>query len=97
MENEIKIRIAFTETFIILNDLNLYYRLPDALKTIIESNYDDNYNFSFDKNVPLFNQIDNDITRNLITYIYINYINKDNNINNFFANEINDILNETSN
>ncbi len=97
MENEIKIRKAFTETFIILNDLNLYHRLPDALKTIIESNYDDNYNFSFDKNVPLFNQIDNDITRNLITYIYINYINKDNNINNFFANEINDILNETSN
>ena len=97
METEIKIRIAFTETFIILNDLNLYHRLPDAFKKIIESNYDDNYNFSFDKNIPLFNQIDNDITRNLITYIYINYINKDNNINNFFANEINDILNETSN
>ena len=97
MENEIKIRKAFTETFTILNDLNLYNRLPNEFKTIIESNYDVNYKFSFNKNIPLFNQINNDITRNLITYIYINYINRDNNINHFFANEINDILHETNN
>lgn len=97
MENEIKIREAFTETFIILNNLGLYNRLPNEFKKIIESNYDDNYKFSFNMDIPLFNQINNDITRNLITYIYINYINKDNNINNFFENEINDILNETNN
>ena len=95
MENEIKIREAFTETFIILNELSLYNRLPNELKKIIESNYDSNYKFSFNKDIPLFNQINNDITRNLITYIYINYINKDN--NQFFENEINNILNELNN
>ena len=95
MENEIKIRKAFTETFIILNELSLYNRLPKEFKKIIESNYDSNYKFSFNKDIPLFNQINNDTTRNLITYIYINYINKDN--NQFFENEINNILNEVNN
>ena len=95
MENEIKIREAFTETFIILNELSLYNRLPNEFKKIIESNYDSNYKFTFNKDIPLFNQINNDITRNLITYIYINYINKDN--NQFFENEINNILNEVNN
>ena len=95
MENEIKIREAFTETFIILNELSLYNRLPNEFKKIIESNYDSNYKFSFNKDIPLFNQINNDITRNLITYIYINYINKDN--NQFFENEINNILYEVNN
>ncbi len=95
MENVIKIREAFTETFIILNELSLYNRLPNEFKKIIESNYDSNYKFSFNKDIPLFNQINNDITRNLITYIYINYINKDN--NQFFENEINNILNEANN
>lgn len=95
MENKIKIKEAFTETFIILNELSLYNRLPNELKKIIESNYDSNYKFSFNKDIPLFNQINNDITRNLITYIYINYINKDN--NQFFENEINNILNEVNN
>lgn len=95
MENEIKIREAFTETFIILNELSLYNKLPNEFKKIIEFNYDSNYKFSFNKDIPLFNQINNDITRNLITYIYINYINKDN--NQFFENEINNILNEVNN
>lgn len=90
MENEIKIKEAFTETFIILNELSLYDRLPSEFKKIIVSNYDDNYKFSFDNDIPLFNQINNDITRNLITYIYINYINKDN--NQFFENELNSII-----
>lgn len=97
MENEIKIKEAFTETFIILNELGLYNRLPNEFKKVIELNYDVNYKFSFNKTAPLFNQINNDITRNLITYIYINYINKDNNINHFFENEINEILNGTNN
>lgn len=97
MENKIKISQAFTETFIILNNLGLYNRLPNELKKIIELNYDDNYKFSFNIDIPLFNQIDNDITRNLITYIYIKYINNDNNINILFENEINSILNEMNN
>ena len=54
-----------------------------------------NYKFSFNKDIPLFNQINNDITKNLITYIYVNYINKDN--NQYFENEINNILNEVNN
>lgn len=95
MENEIKIKEAFTETFIILNELSLYNRLPSQLKKIIESNYDNNYIFSFNKDIPLFNQINNDITRNLITYVYINYISKDN--KQFFEQEINDLLNEFKN
>ena len=95
MENKIKIREAFTETFIILNELSLYNRLPNEFKKIIESNYDSNYKLSLNNDIHLFNQINNDITRNLITYIYINYINKDN--NQFFENEINNILNEVNN
>ena len=75
--------------------MSLYNRLPNEFKKIIESNYDSNYKFSFNKDIPLFNQINNDITRNLITYIYINYINKDN--NQFFENEINNILYEVNN
>lgn len=90
MENEVKIREAFSETFIILNDLKLYNKLPDDFKKIIESYYDKNYKFSFNKDVPLFNQVNNDITRNLITYIYINYIDKDN--DSFIKSELDDIL-----
>ena len=91
MENEIKTKEAFTETFIILNELSMYNRLPRDFQRIIESNYYNNYKFSFNKNIPLFKQINNDITRNLITYIYINYIDKDN--KEFFENEINSIIN----
>lgn len=94
MENEIKNREAFTETFIILKELNLYDKLPSDFKKIIELNYDDNYKFSFDKNIPLFNQVNNDITRNLITYIYLNYINNDN--DQFIEKELKTILNESN-
>ena len=92
MENVEKIREAFTETYIILNDLNLYNRLPNDFKKLIEFNYTNDHKFSFNKDIPLFKQVDNSVTRNLITYIYINYIDKDN--KQFFENEINSILYE---
>ena len=92
MENKMKIIEAFTESFIILNELGLYDRLPDEFKKIIESNCDNNYKFTFNKDIPLFNQVNNSITRNLLTYIYINYIDKDN--KQFIEDEINAILNE---
>lgn len=95
MENEIKIKRAFTETFVILNELNFYNKIPDELKMIIECNYDSNLIISFDKDIPLFNQISNDITRNLITYIYFTYIDKDN--SHFYESELNNIWNNMDN
>lgn len=91
MESEVEVRKAFTEAFVILTNLELYDRLPLEFKKVIESNMDVNHTFSFDKNIPLFNQVENNVTRNLITYIYVNYIDKDN--KEFFQDELNNILN----
>ena len=88
MENEVK--KSFTEVYIILNELNLYDKIPNELKVMIETDLDRNYIFTFNKEVPLFNQINNDITRNLLTYIYTNYIDKD---NKYIESEIKSILN----
>ena len=97
MENKVKINEAFTETYVVLNRLNLYNRIPDELKKLIETNYDANYKFSFDKEMPLFNQINNDITRNLLTYIYTTYINSNSKVSEYLENEINNILNGDNN
>jgi len=96
MENEVNVKKAFNETYIILNELKLYNKIPDELKSLIEINRDDKYEFHFNKNVPLFNQVDNQTTRNLITYIFINYINSNNKNNVFLKKEIDDILNSDS-
>lgn len=93
MENEIELKNAFTETYIILNELKLFNKIPSELKKLMKENLNNNYNFRFNINVPLFNQVDNQITRNLLTYIYINYINNDSKTIEFLKNEIEDIFN----
>ena len=98
MENKIdniELKKAFTETFIILNQLNLYNRLPNEFKNYIEQNLIIEHKFSFNQKIPLFEQVDNKITKNLLTYIYINYINTDENVNKFFEEEIIKIINKT--
>jgi len=91
MESKIEIKNIFTEVHVILNELKLYDKIPNELKELIEYNLNNKYEFNFNKNIPLFNQVTNQTTRNLLTYIYINYIN---NNNKFLKNEIDDILNQ---
>ena len=93
MENKKQIE-AFTETYIILNELKQYNKLPDGLKNIIEEKVNNNYKFTFDRNIPLFEQVTNTTTKNLLTYVYLNYINTDYKIDRFFKEEIDEILNE---
>ena len=95
MENKV-VRDAFKEAYIVLNELDLYKRLPVKLKSRIEETMDPNHTFSFDKNIPLFNQVNNDVTRNLLTYIYISYINNDNGTDEFFEDELNEIIRQAN-
>ncbi len=95
MENKV-VRDAFKEAYIVLNELDLYKRLPAKLKSRIEETMDPNHTFSFDKNIPLFNQVNNDVTRNLLTYIYISYINNDNGTDEFFEDELNEIIRQAN-
>ncbi len=95
MENKV-VRDAFKEAYIVLNEIDLYKRLPAKLKSRIEETMDPNHTFSFDKNIPLFNQVNNDVTRNLLTYIYISYINNDNGTDEFFEDELNEIIRQAN-
>lgn len=95
MENKV-VRDAFKEAYIVLNELDLYKRLPAKLKSRIEETMDPNHTFSFDKNIPLFNQVNNDVTRNLLTYIYISYINNNNGTDEFFEDELNEIIRQAN-
>ena len=85
---------ALTETYVILNKLKLYYKLPEEFQKYIEMNKNNDYNFDFNENMPLFNQLKNETTRNLISYIYIKYINDSEKNLKFFEKEIQDILNK---
>ena len=85
MENKIEDKAALKEAYIVLNELKLYDKISPELKELIESNMDNNHIFAFDKNMPLFNQISNVVTRNILTYVYTTYINKSNDSDNYFT------------
>ncbi len=63
------------EIYIILNKLELFYKLPEALKDYITQNQNLSYPYQFDKNLPLFYQIDNEKTKACLSYLYLKYIN----------------------
>lgn len=83
---------ALTEVYVILNQLELYSKIPMEFQKYIYENKNNNYDFVFNKEVPLFNQLSNDTTRILLSYIYIKYINDSSEKTKFLLNEVIDIL-----
>lgn len=75
MENFNISKQALRETYIILNKLNLYDRIPKEFQNYIEENQDENYESSFNQQMPLFEQVKIEETKKLLTYLFIKYIN----------------------
>lgn len=65
------------ELYVILNKLNLFYKLPEELQQYISNNQDISYKYDFNTDIPLIYQIKNETTKELISYIYLKYINTD--------------------
>ena len=63
------------EIYVILNKLGLFYKLPEKLREYIAENQSLSHEYDFDANLPLFYQIDNEKTKAYISYIYLKYIN----------------------
>lgn len=63
------------ELYVILNKLNLFYKLPNELKQYIQENQNKLYKFDFNINLPLIYQLENENTKKYISYIYLKYIN----------------------
>ena len=75
MESKVLDKNALTEVYIILTSLGLYSRIPEEFQKFIFENKNNNYLFTFNQNVPLFEQLNNDTTCVLLSYIYTKYIN----------------------
>jgi len=73
---ETKNKRAYYEVYIILKKLELLYKLPIEIKEILTSNVVNSYKFSFNREIPLYEQIENEETKVLISYLYLKYINK---------------------
>ena len=63
------------EIYVILNKLGLFYKLPAELKEYISKNQDLSHSYSFNKDMPLIYQIDNEKTKAYLSYLYLKYIN----------------------
>ena len=73
---ETKNKRAYYEVYIILKELELLDKLPIEIKEILTSNVVNSYKFSFNREIPLYEQIENEETKVLISYLYLKYINK---------------------
>lgn len=83
---------SLTEVYVILNELGLYKNIPKEFQEFIIENKNNDYSFSFDKKMPLFNQLKNDNTRVLLSYIYVKYINNNSLTEKFMLNEVMEII-----
>lgn len=63
------------EVYVILTRLGLYNRIPEKMRVYIEENQNLEHNFDFNENIPLFYQLENSETKNLLTYFFVKYIN----------------------
>lgn len=63
------------EIYVILNKLGLFYKLPEGLKEYISKNQSLSYQYDFDRDLPLIYQINNEKTKDYISYLYLKYIN----------------------
>lgn len=66
-------RKAYTETYIVLETLDLLKKLPQNVLDAIRSNIIPDYNFSIDKDVPVKFQVTNEDTLSLLSYLYIRF------------------------
>ncbi len=66
--------IVWTNIYSILNELNMFNKLPeDKQKYIIKNK--ENYNVKFNKNIPIQFQIKDKETMVILSYLFIKYIN----------------------
>lgn len=80
--------ICCKEIYVILKKLNLINKLPRQLLEYIYTNQDLFHKFDFDEEIPLIYQIDNEKTKEMITYIYLKYINKNNEEKEYLINKL---------
>ena len=59
-----------------MKELELLNDLPDEVKQNLINNKANNYKFSFNQEIPLYEQIEDEDTKTLISYLYLKYINK---------------------
>lgn len=63
------------EIYVILNKLELFYKLPRELKEYISENQSLSYEYDFNIDLPLIYQINNEKTKEYISYLFLKYIN----------------------
>lgn len=63
------------EIYVILNKLGLFYKLPRELKEYISENQSSSYEYDFNIDLPLIYQINNEKTKEYISYLFLKYIN----------------------
>ena len=80
------------EVYIILTKLNLYTRIPEELRTYIEENQNLEHNFDFNENAPLYYQLNDNNTKDFLTYLFIKYINTNANDAQYCKNAIIEIM-----
>ena len=78
----------YSESYIVLDKLNLIDSIPTEIYNIIKENYDNNINFTYIDNFPLEYQPLSKETRKFLTYLYIKYICKSENEINQYKREI---------
>lgn len=70
---------VYTESYIILEKLNLLNSIPLNIYELIKNNYNENINFKYIDGLPLEYQPLSRETRIFFTYLYIKYICKSSN------------------
>lgn len=63
------------EIYVILNKLGLFYKLPIELREYISENQSLSYEYDFNIDLPLIYQINNEKTKEYISYLFLKYIN----------------------
>ncbi len=66
--------IVWTNIYSILNELNMFNKLPEDKQKYIMKNKE-NYNIKFNKNIPIQFQINDKETMVILSYLFIKYIN----------------------
>ena len=65
---------ALREVYIILERLNMLDEIPKEFVDYMKKEQDLSHDFTFNENVPLINQLENENTKMLITYLVDKYI-----------------------
>lgn len=63
------------EIYVILNKLGLLYKLPIELREYISENQSLSYEYDFNIDLPLVYQMNNEKTKEYISYLFLKYIN----------------------